>query len=165
MVVSRRKAYEPGHRPKFLVIVDDTPECSRAVRFTARRAGRIGSGVILLAVAPTPELTPWLGVGDVMRAEAEAEAQAQLEAAAAIVRTVAGIEPETLVRTGDKAEEVQKLIAADEDVALLVLGAGTDPTGPGPLVSSLAGQASGHFPVPLAIVPGHLSDQEIDALA
>jgi nucleotide-binding universal stress UspA family protein len=165
MAGTRRKAYEPGHRPKFLVIVDDTPECSRAVRFAARRAGRIGSAVLLLAIAPEAELTPWLGVGDVMRAEAEEEARSLLEDAAAIVRSVAGIEPEALVRTGDKAQEVLKLIEEDEDVALLVLGAGTEASGPGPLVSSLAGQSSGSFPVPLAIVPGHLNDQEIDALA
>ncbi len=35
-----------------MVMVDETPECSRAVRFAARRAGRIGSGVLLFAVAP-----------------------------------------------------------------------------------------------------------------
>lgn len=165
MVGTRRKAYEPGHRPKFLVIVDDSAECSRAVRFAARRAGRIGSAVLLLAVAPPAELTPWLGVGDVMRAEAEEEAARLAEEGAAIVRGIAGIEPEIVVRSGDKATEVVRLIEEDEDVALLVLAAGTDPSGPGPLVSSLAGESSGHFPVPLAIVPGHLSDQEIDALA
>lgn len=165
MVATRRKAYEPGHRPKFLVIVDETPECAKAVRFAARRAGRIGSGIILLAIAPMPELTPWLGVGDVMRAEAEAAAGDLLDHAASVVRMVAGIDPELQVRTGDKADEVLALIESDEDVALLVLGAGADASGPGPLVTTLAGQASGHFPVPLAIVPGHLSDEEIDALA
>ncbi len=100
-----------------------------------------------------------------MRAEGEAEALRLAREAAGIVRAVAGIEPEIVVRSGDISEQILKLIAEDEDVALLVLGAGVDPGGPGPLVASLAGQASGHFPVPLAIVPGHLEDQEIDALA
>ena len=39
----RRRAYEPGHRPKLLVIVDDTPECERAVLFAARRVRRSGA--------------------------------------------------------------------------------------------------------------------------
>jgi nucleotide-binding universal stress UspA family protein len=165
MPMIRRRAYEPGHRPKFLVVVDDTAECTRAVRFAARRAGRIGSAVLLLAVAPPPEPSEWLGVADAMQAEAEADASRRLADAAAIVRTVSGIEPEQVIRTGEKAAEVHALIEADEDVALLILGAGTDPSGPGPLVAHLAGKSAGLFPVPLAIVPGHLSDQEIDAIA
>jgi nucleotide-binding universal stress UspA family protein len=165
MALTKRRAYEPGHRPKFLVVVDDTPECQRAVRFAARRAGRIGSGIVLLAVAPPADFDEWLGVGQVMQAENEAAAEARLSAAAGVVRAVAGLEPERVLRHGETSEEILTLIEADEDIALLVLGAGVDPAGPGPLVSTLAGKSSGAFPVPLAIVPGHLSDAQIDALA
>lgn len=161
----KRRAYEPGHRPKFMVVVDDTAECAKAVRFAARRAARIGSGVTLLAIVPPAEGVEWLGVGDAIRAEAEEAARRRLAEAASVVRAVAGLEPEVLFRTGEKAEQVLAAIEADEDVALLVLAAGTDPSGPGPLVSNLAGRTSGHFPVPLAIVPGHLTEAEIDAVA
>ena len=78
---------------------------------------------------------------------------------------VAGFEPERVVRTGDKADEVVKLIEADEDISLLVLAAGAGRDGPGPLVSALAGKSAASFPIPVAIVPGHLEDEEIDALA
>ncbi len=165
MAPAARRAYEPGHRPKFMAVVDETTECSRAVRFAARRAARIGSGVLLVAVVTPPELTEWLGVGEVMEAEALALAERQLEASAAIVRAVAGLEPERQVRRGQKAEQILKLIDEDEDIAILVLAAGTESEGPGPLVSVLAGRSAGHFPIPLAIVPGHLGDAEIDALA
>jgi nucleotide-binding universal stress UspA family protein len=100
-----------------------------------------------------------------MRAEAEAEAEALITAAAASVRALAGLEPEKIVRTGIKADEMVKLIEADEDISLLVLAAGTGSAGPGPLVSALAGKNAGTFPIPVAIVPGHLADEEIDALA
>ena len=53
----------------------------------------------------------------------------------------------------------------DEDVAILVLAAGTGSEGPGPLVSLLATKSAGLFPVPIAIVPGHLADADIEALA
>jgi hypothetical protein len=46
-----------------------------------------------------------------------------------------------------------------------VLAASASSEGPGPLVSHLAGKAAGSFPIPIAIVPGHLQDAEIDALA
>jgi nucleotide-binding universal stress UspA family protein len=166
MSVQRRRAYEPGHKPKFLAIVDETPECGRALRFAARRAARIGSGVVLLAVAePAAEFRDWPGVGATMEAEALAEAEQRLETASADVRAVAGLEPERVTRVGQRAEEVLKLIEADEDVALLVLAAGDGPEGPGPLVSALAGRNAGRFPIPIAIVPGHLDDADIDALA
>ena len=43
-----------------------------------------------------------------------------------------------------------------------ILAAGTGKEGPGPLVSNLA-KTAGTFPIPVAIVPGHLSDDDIDA--
>ena len=164
-MVKRRRSYETGHRPKFLAVVDDTEECAKALRFAARRCARVGAAIVLLAVAPPPEHETWLGVGDVMRAEAEAEAEKRLETAAAAVRSLAGLEPERIVRIGDKAGELVKLIEEDEDISLLVLAAGTGREGPGPLVSALAGKSSASFPIPVAIVPGHLEDEEIDALA
>ncbi len=164
-MVKKRRSYETGHRPKFLAVVDDTEECAKAIRFAARRCARLGAAIVLLAVAPPPEHETWLGVGDVMRAEAEAEAEKRLDAAAVAVRTLAGLEPERIVRIGDKAGELVKLIEEDEDISLLVLAAGTGREGPGPLVSALAGKSSASFPIPVAIVPGHLEDEEIDALA
>ncbi|NJO54964.1 MAG: universal stress protein [Bacteroidales bacterium] len=162
----KRRAYESGHKPKFLVIVDDTPECDRAVRFAARRIARIGGRLLMLRVIQTADMDQqWLGVADLMRAEAHEAAAATLEHYAREVRSLAGIEPECVVREGEKAPEIISLIDEDEDIAVLVLAAGTGSEGPGPLVSTLAGKASGTFPIPLAIVPGHLADDEIDALA
>lgn len=162
---NRRKSFEAGHRPKFLVVADESTECARAVHFAARRAVRIGAGIIMLAVADPGDFQHWLGVGEVMKAEAEDKARALLERHASISRTIAGIEPEMVVRTGNKAEEIRALIEADADISFLVLGAGTGAEGPGPLVSLLAGKTSGLFPIPVVIVPGSLSDAEIDALA
>ncbi|MGE7471642.1 universal stress protein [Bosea sp. NPDC003192] len=164
-MVKRRRSYETGHRPKFLAVVDDSEECAKAVRFAARRCARLGASIVLLGVVTPPADETWLGVGDMVQADAEAEAQELIDAAAAAVRSLAGLEPEKVVRTGIKADEMVKLIEADEDISLLVLAAGTGRDGPGPLVSALAGKGAGTFPIPVAIVPGHLADEEIDALA
>ena len=43
-MTKRRRSYEAGHSPKFLVVIDDTPECDRAVYFASRRALRTGAG-------------------------------------------------------------------------------------------------------------------------
>ncbi|MBS7696996.1 MULTISPECIES: universal stress protein [unclassified Chelatococcus] len=160
-----RRAYEAGHHAKFLAIVDDSPECERAIHFAARRAVRTGVSLVLLCIKPEADMQDWLGVGDVMRAEAEDDAAAALERAAAYVRGMVGLEPECATRIGVLADELVKFIDDDEDIALLVLAAGTGSDGPGPLVSALASRTAASFPVPVAIVPGHLSTEEIDALA
>lgn len=161
----KRRSYEAGHSPKFLVVIDDTPECDRAVHFASRRAMRTGASVIMLRVIETEDRNQqWLGVADIMRAEAHEEANAVLDRHAARAASITGVMPERVIREGDKAEELLKLIEEDEDIAVLVLAAATAKDGPGPLVAALAKNA-GEFPIPIGIVPGHLSDEDLDTMS
>ncbi len=148
-----------------MVVVDDTPECARAVHFAARRASRTGASMVMLAVVDPPDNFEWIGVGEAMIAEAQQEAEKRLEEAAKEARAAAGLDPEQVIRVGEKSASITKLIEEDEDISFLVLAAGTGKEGPGPLVSSIAGKAASTFPIPIVIVPGSLSDDEIDALA
>ena len=164
-MIRKRRSYEAGHKPKFLVVIDETPECDRALYFASRRAARVGAAVIMLRLIGTQDRNQqWLGVADIMKAEANEEAKAALDRAAERARKIAKIKPERVIREGDIATEILGLIENDEDIALLVLGAGVSKEGPGPLVANLSNTA-GEFPIPVAIVPGHLSDEDIDALA
>ena len=165
MTTKKRRSYEAGHSPKFLVVIDDSPECDRALYFASRRALRIGSTVLMLRVIETHDHGPqWLGVADIMRAEAHEEASAVLDRHASRAAGITGVMPQRVIREGDKATELLALIEEDEDIALLVLAAATDHEGPGPLVSSLIRNA-GEFPVPVAIVPGNLSDEDLDSMS
>ena len=161
----KRKIHEEGHSRKFLVVVDDTPESGRALHFAVRRAEHSGGRVTLLTVISPADFQHWLGVENIMREEARAEAEELQARMIKEVQTYCDLLPDTLIREGDKAEEIVSLIEEDEDVAILVLGASTDSAGPGPLVAMLANAASASFPIPVTIVPGDLTDEEIDALA
>ena len=161
----KRKAFEAGHQPKLLVIIDGKPESSRSIRYAARRASRTGASLMMLAVTGESDFNHWLGVGDVMRSEAAEQAGQHLARAMASVQALTAVEIETLVVEGVMSEQILVLIHRDEDISSLILAAGTDAEGPGPLVSLLAGKAAGHFPIPIVIVPGHLDDQAIDALS
>jgi nucleotide-binding universal stress UspA family protein len=161
----KRRSYEAGHKPKYLVIIDESPECDRAVYYAARRASRNGASVLmLLVIEPHDRHQQWLGVADIMRAEANEAANQILDQFAARANGVAGITPERAIRDGDKTEEILALIDEDEDIATLVLAAGTGKDGPGPLVSNL-GKTAGTFPIPVAIVPAHLTDEDLDAMS
>ena len=97
----RRRSYEAGHKPKLLVVIDDTEECDRAVYFASRRAARIGGNVVMLRVIETHDQSQqWLGVADIMRAEAQDEAGAELGKYATRAEAIAGIVPERAIREG-----------------------------------------------------------------
>ena len=161
----RRRSYESGHTPKYLVVVDDSPECDRAIYYASRRVSRIGVGMIMLRVIDIEDRNQqWLGVADIMRAEAYEEANEALDRAAGRANGLAGLTPDRVIREGSWTEQLLKLIDEDEDIAILILAAGTAKEGPGPLVSAIA-RTAGEFPIPVAIVPGHLTDEELDALS
>ncbi|CAN5288601.1 universal stress protein [soil metagenome] len=161
----KRRSTEEGHRRKFLVVIDDTPECGRALLYAARRAEHSGGALVLLYVIVPADFQHWVGVENIMRAEAMEEAETTLGRFADQARTYGSIEPELVIREGNRVEEVAKLIDTDEDIAILVLAAGTGKEGPGPLVTMLAGKQSATFPIPITVVPGHLDDAAISAIA
>ncbi|GGF01592.1 universal stress protein [Stappia taiwanensis] len=164
-MVAIRKSFEVGHRRKFLVVVDETAECDRAIVYAAKRAERTNGVVIMLYVIAPGDFQHWLGVENIMRAEAREDADNCLARAADRVRSVARTDPELVVREGNRAEEIVNLIEEDADIAILVLAAGNSTEGPGPLVTAIAGKAAASFPIPVTIVPGTLDDEAIAALA
>jgi nucleotide-binding universal stress UspA family protein len=164
----KRHVFEKGHRRKFLVVVDETPECESALAFAASRAQRTKGGLALLYVVEPGDFQHWLGVEEIAREEGMNKAKAVFRLFSRKLKNMGfdKLEAEEIIREGKKDEEIFALIEEDEDIAILVLGASKDPSGPGPLVSSLAaGKYAGEFPVPITIVPGDLTLEEIKGLA
>src|ERR1700688_4975746 len=150
---------------KCLVIVDETAEWGRAVYYASRWAIRAGGGVVMLRIIETEDQNQqWLGVADIMRAEAQEEANAALDRATGRANGIAAITPERVIREGDPTEQILDVIDADVDIAMLVLAANPGPEGPGPLITMISA-AVGSFPIPVTIIPADLSDGEIDALS
>ena len=148
---------------KFLVVLDDSKECLNAMRFAAMRAKNTQGGVEVLAVIPPDEFNHWIGVGDIMREEARERIHTHFEVFAKWMRDRQGEDPELVIREGEPVTEILAQIQEDSDVGVLVLGAGTDKKGPGPLVTKLS-KSSGTLPVPVTIVPGDLSKEKLEAI-
>jgi nucleotide-binding universal stress UspA family protein len=162
---TKRRSYEKGHKRKYLVVIDDTEECDRAVHWAAKRAGRTKSQLVMLRVIePGERNQQWLGVADIMKAEAMEAANKALDKYAARAKKLTHLVPDRVIREGVTTEEIVKVIDEDTDIGILVLAAGTGKEGPGPLVSNI-GKSAGSFPIPVAIVPGHLSDDDLDTMA
>lgn len=163
-MVSKRLSRLEGHRRKFLVVIDDTPECQRAVYYAGRRAKNSSGGLVLLYVIPDGDFAQWIGVEAIMRAEAREEAEAALAKTAQTVRETIGLEPEVAIREGSVTEQIHALIEEDRDIAILVLATGSAKEGPGPLIQSIAGRSAA-FPIPVTVLPDNLSNEELDALS
>lgn len=148
---------------KFLVILDDSRECLNAMRFAAMRAANTSGGVAILSVIPPDEFNHWIGVGEVMREEARDRIQVHFEVFAKWMRDRQGIEPELIIREGQAVDEIIAQIREDPMIGVLVLGAGTDKKGPGPLVQQMT-KMSGGLPIPITIVPGDLSKEKLEEI-
>jgi len=146
---------------KFLVVVDETPECAQAMRFAARRAQKTKGGVTMLYVIEPEDFQHWMGVADVMRAEAREAGEKRLAELAEELRQLTGITPEFSIREGGPVEQIMAEIEANPEIGVLVLGAGED-EGPGPIITQLVQKQAGTLPIPVTIVPGGLSMERID---
>jgi len=147
----------------FLVVVDGTVECSRAVRFAALRALHTNAGVKLLHVLKPTQFLQWGGVQKAMDAEAEEDARLMLAGTAAEVELLLGRPPETLIRRGRAPDEVLRVITEDRSIRGLVLAAAARGK-PGPLVDFFSGERAGTMPCLVMIVPGGISDEALDRL-
>jgi len=164
----QRRAFEEGHRRKFLVILDESAEVDAALYFAASRAARTGGSLVLLYVIEPQDFQHWMGVKEIQKEEETQKAKVLFRLVGRKLAN-AGLESvvtEELIREGTLADEILEAIEADEDISIMILGAGTDTKGPGPLVSTMAaGNQAGTFPIPITIVPGNMGLDDLKTLA
>ena len=153
---------------KFLVVADETPEFQAALHFACRRARSTSGHVALLKVIEPAVFEHWSGVREEIARQQREEAEAALQVSAEYVLQETGFPPEFLIETADSVRAALKeVLAKDEDIKILVLAAAPGGRGPGPLVASIAkdGVTWGARKLPVTIVPGDLTDEEIALLA
>lgn len=158
------QARVPEEHRTFLVVVDQSEEMKIALRFASRRAMRTGGRVALLCIQEPAEFQHWMAVGDLMREEAREEAENLVQRLSAEVKEWSGSYPVVHMREGNPAEQLEALMAEEPSIQILVLAASTEAGTPGPLISHLMGKGSGSLRVPLTIVPGSLTDEQIIAI-
>jgi nucleotide-binding universal stress UspA family protein len=153
---------------KFLVVADDSPEFETALRFACRRARSTRGHVALLKVIEPAVFEHWSGVREEIERQARQEAESELQKLAEFVVEASGLAPEFIIKHADSVRSaLRSVVAEDPDIKILVLAASTGNRGPGPLIASIAkeGVNWGARKVPVTVVPGDLTDEEIADLA
>jgi len=151
---------------KFLVVVDDSPEFEAALRYASRRARSTGGRVVLLRIIPPAASDAhWAGVRDEIERQIRTEAEASLNRWAGEAADRSGATPVLLIERGEPQGCIRKVVGEDPEIKILVLAAGH--RGPGPLVSAVmkAGGAFTGRKLPVTIVPGELTENDIEDLA
>ena len=155
----------PAPARVFLVVVDDTPELKLAIRYACLRAKKTGGRVAMLHVTAPEDMQEWIGVSRLIKEESRQQAEALMQKMAAEVQKLSGGMPVLYFREGERRDEVMKLIDEEPSISILILGASTGPKGPGPLVQALTSKYVGKLRVPVTIVPGQLTNDDIDHVA
>ncbi|WP_208436254.1 universal stress protein [Bartonella phoceensis] len=163
-MVSKRKTPKTDYKRKILVIIDETPECRRAVAFAAQHAKNTNRTLVLLCVVDSIEFQHFLGVNDIMRTESTQTAHKVLRKIANEVRTTHALKTQIIIREGKTIDEISKLIDEDKEIALIVLAASEHADGPGPLIQ-LIGNRGAAFSIPVTVIPSNIADEDIKSIA
>ena len=158
-------ATPPAQERVFLVVIDESPELKVALRYACRRAFRSNGRVAMVYVMEPTGFGDWMGVNELMKDEARQQAEATMQKMATEVNKLSGKMPMLYFREGDRRDELLKLIEEEPGISILVLAASTGPKGPGPLVSALTGKYVSKMRVPVTIVPGNLTQDDIEHVA
>jgi nucleotide-binding universal stress UspA family protein len=149
----------------FLVVVDETEEQRLAVHYAARRAAHTGGRLALLYVIEPAEMQQWLAVEELARAERREAAEELLQRLCEEIGPIAGSMPIVYIREGRRSDELLAMINEEPTISILVLAAGTGAEGPGPLISYLTGKQAARLRIPITIVPGGLTLDQVEALS
>jgi nucleotide-binding universal stress UspA family protein len=149
-----------------LVIADESKEFPAALTYAGQLAKVNGWRLVMLRVIEPSDPAPWASITEEMRRQALEAAESLTQRFAAEVWAECGVTAEPVLREGSAKQELKKLIDEDLSLKLVVLAAAHSGANPGPLVQSLAkaqGLSTRHIPV--MVIPGSLSREEIRALA
>ena len=153
------------HPRVFLVVVDESEELQTALHYAARRAAHTGGRLALLYVIEPSELQHWISIEKLAHEEQREEAEQLLQRLCEEIAPIAGTMPIVFIREGHRRDELLALIAEEPSISILVLAAGTGPEGPGPLISYLTGKPAARLRIPITIVPGGLTAEQLDAVS
>ncbi len=148
----------------FLCVVDESEELHQALRYACRRAKSTGGRVALLYVIEPVEFQHWMAVGHLMAEERREQAEEMLQVVSTVVQKLSGAIPVVFIREGTLTDELMELLDAEPDLSVLVLGASSGSEGLGKVIAYVMKRVA-RLPIPVTIVPGGLSDEQIDAIS
>ncbi|MCX7337127.1 MAG: universal stress protein [Pelagibacterales bacterium] len=153
-------------RKDYLVIIDESDELKNAIYFAAKRSVANNANLIMLYVVRPAVNVEWASVGNLIEQE-ETKKKKKISRLwsrlwSAVVEEKFKIKPQIIIKMGDKVDEIIKFLKEDKSIRFLILASSID-SDPGPIIKSLSKKMN-DLPVPLVIIPGLISEKELDNL-
>ncbi len=152
------------HKSKYLVCVDQHEESRVALRLACMKANARGLQVVMVHVIPPADFQTLGAIADRMREERKREGQTLLSTLAEEAFATYGIRPFTVLREGSTGDEILETILSDVDINIVVIGTTPPGVGRGKLTSWLSTQLGNKLLIPLLMVPGNLTDQQLHSI-
>jgi nucleotide-binding universal stress UspA family protein len=150
---------------RYLVCVDGRKECRVALRMACIKAQSRGGHITLLNVVPPADFQTLGSIADRMRIERLQEGEALLASLSDEAQKDFGITPTLLLLEGSAGEKIVETAMNDPNIVILVLGISKQQnTGIGKLSAWLASQLNTTLFIPILMVPGDLTDQQLSNL-
>jgi len=153
-------------RAKLLVCIDNTDHSRVALHFACSKAKHLNFALELIHVMNPSEYNTntLFGVSDKLRDERRVEVEKVMNTFAAEAQKYAGITPSCIIREGSLADEINKAITEDGNFNMLIIGKASHEASKKDLISQLTSELAGKIMIPMVIVPGNLTDQQIEEL-
>ena len=152
-------------KKKFLIIIDESKELEKAIYFAANRAIHTEGELSLLYIVDPAVNAQWSRIENLIEQEATSEAKKLCRIWSQKIKSRFGIESEVIIKMGDRCEELLKLVQEDRSIRFLVLASSANNEEPGPLIKALTGKTIKNLSIPMVIIPGSLSEKDIDLIA
>ena len=152
-------------KKKFLIVIDESKELEKAIYFAANRAIHTDGKLSLLYIVDPAVNAQWSRIENLIEQEATSEAKKLCRIWSQKIKSRFGIESEVIIKMGDRCEELLKLVQEDTSIRFLVLASSANNEEPGPLIKALTGKKIKNLSIPMVIIPGSLSEKDIDLIA
>lgn len=152
-------------KKKFLIVIDESKELDKAIYFAANRAIHTDGELSLLYIVDPAVNAQWSRIENLIEQEATSEAKKLCRIWSQKIKSRFGIESEVIIKMGDRCEELFKLVREDTNIRFLVLASSANNEDPGPLIKAVTGKKIKELSIPVVVIPGSLSEKEIDLIA
>ena len=147
----------------FLVVLDDSEEMFKALKYAALRSVRTNGRVAILYTFDTLDFSHWKAVEDIAEAESRDEAESKIEKYENFVLKFTDRKPKKFIMKGDRVECIINFLSDNKFISNFVLASSN--SGSDSLISAFTGKQMSKIKVPLTIIPSNLSEEEIDKLS
>jgi nucleotide-binding universal stress UspA family protein len=153
---------QPNAR-KYLVCVTDNDESRVALKMACIKAKHHGGKVTVVHVIPPTDGQTLFTVAERLKEEQRSAAETFIKQMCESAFALTGIMPVIDIRDGNVGDEIVCAALEDGDYILMVLGF-SESSGSAALMEWLCAQMGKKLLIPIMVVPGNLTDQQMQSI-